>query len=129
MTGVQQVEGNPFCQDLADWPRSWMGMPEDLLAGHRIIAYFQPFLEHLGQLNLSKKTLRKHVDNLWVLGGEIIRDLHDTPSLRKVPIEHLVFDLVGEGGPVLYHGDSEEQLRSFESTCRRFRRFLEQLPR
>ncbi len=106
-----------------------MGMPEDLLPGRRIVAYFQPFLEHLGQLNLSKKTLRKHVDNLWVLGGEIIRDLHEAPSLRKVPMEHLVFDLVGEGGPVLYHGDSEEELRSLESTCRRFRRFLEQLPR
>ena len=104
-------------------------MPEDLLPGRRIVAYFQPFLEHLLQLNLSRKTLRKHVDNLWILGGEIIRDRNETPSLRKVPIEHLVFDLVGEGGPVLYHADSEEALRSFDPTCRKFRRFLEPLPR
>lgn len=75
-----------------------MGMPEDLLPGRRIVAYFQPFLEHLAQLNLSRKTLRKHVDNLWILGGEIIRDLNEAPSLRKVPIEHLIFDLVREGG-------------------------------
>jgi len=104
-------------------------MSEDLLPGRRIVAYFQPFLEHLVQLQLSKKTLRKHVDNLWVLGGEIIRDLNQTPALRKLPMEQLVFDLVGDGGPVPYHGDSEEELRSFESTCRKFRRFLEQLPR
>jgi len=28
--------------------------------------------------NLSPKTIQKHVDNLWVLGGEFIRDLHNT---------------------------------------------------
>ena len=30
------------------------------------------------------KTTRRHVDNLWILGGEIIRDLNYTPSLREV---------------------------------------------
>lgn len=128
-TGARPVEGNPNRKELADWPRSWMGMPEDRLPGERIVACFQPFLEHLVQLDLSRKTLRKHVNNLWRLGGEIIRRLNETPCLRNVPIEHLVFDLVGEGGPMLYHSDSEEESRSFESTCRTFRRFLEQLPR
>jgi hypothetical protein len=33
-------------------------------------------------------------DNLWVLGGEIIRDLNETQSLRKRPIEDLVFDAI-----------------------------------
>ena len=93
------------------------------------MAYFQPFLEHLLELNLSRKTIRKHVNNLWVLGGEIIRDLNHTPALRKLPVEQLVFDVLREGGPLLYHCDSEEELRSFESTCRKFQRFLEQQPR
>ena len=93
-----------------------------------MVACFRPFLEYLIQQNLSRKTVRKHVDNLWILGGEIIRDLNQTPSLRKVPVEELVFDVVKEGGPLLYHCDSEEQQRSFESTCRKFRRFLEQQP-
>jgi hypothetical protein len=61
---------------------------------------------------------------MWAVGGEIIRDLNDTPSLRKVPIDRLLFDLIEDGGPLLYHGDSEEQQRSFDSTCRKFRRFL-----
>jgi hypothetical protein len=91
-----------------------------------MVAYFQPFLEHLIGRNLSRKTIRKHVDNLWILGGEIIRDLNETPSRRKMPIEELVFDVLNDGGPLPYHSDSEEQLRSFESTCRKFRRFLEQ---
>ena len=115
-----------YCRDLNEWPRSWMGFEKDLPPGERMVAYFRPFLEHLARLELSRRTIRKHVDNLWILGGEIIRDLNETPSLRKVPVEELVFNLLEEGEPLLYHGDSEEQQRSFESTCRKFRRFLEQ---
>ena len=44
---------------------------------------FRPFLEYLAASNLSPKTIQKHVDNMWVLGGEFIRDLHNDPSLRK----------------------------------------------
>jgi len=115
-----------YCKDLAEWPRSWMGLPEDLVPGEKMVAYFRPFLEHLVELGLSRKTIRKHVDNLWVLGGEMIRDLHETPALRKVPVEVLVFNVIQDGGPILYHNDSEEQQRSFESTCNKFRRFLEE---
>ena len=114
------------CKDLAEWPRSWMGLPKDLVPGEKMVAYFRPFLEHLIHLGLSRKTIRKHVDNLWVLGGEMIRDLHEPPSLRKVPIAALVFQVIQDGGPILYHNDSEEQQRSFESTCSKFRRFLEE---
>jgi len=64
-----------------------------------------------------------------MLGGEIIRDLNETPSLRKVPAQALRFNVVKEGGPLLYHCDSQEQQRSFESTCRKLRRFFEQQPR
>ncbi len=46
-----------------------MGLPKDLVPGEKMVAYFRPFLEHLVDLGLSKKTIRKHVDNLWVLGG------------------------------------------------------------
>jgi hypothetical protein len=73
---------------------------------------------------LSRKTIRKHVDNLWMLGGEIIRDLHEDPSLRKVAADRLLRDVIYEdGGPLLYHSSEEEQ-RSFDSTCRKLHRFL-----
>ena len=47
----------------------------------------------------------------------MIRDLHETPALRKVPVETLVFNMIQDGGPILDHDDSEEQQRSLESTC------------
>ena len=115
-----------YCKDLHDWPRTWMGVPQDLHPGAQIVGCFRPFLEYLVGRDLARTTVRKHADNLWVLGGEIIRDLNDTPSLRKRPVEDLVFEAVDEGGLLPHHHDSQEQLRCFESTCRTFRRFLEQ---
>lgn len=103
-----------------------MGFQKDIAPGEKMVACFQLFILHLAGLELSRKTVRKHVDNLWVLGGELIRDLNETPSLRKRPIEDLLFEAVEDGGFLPHHHDSEEQLRSFESTCRKLRRFLEQ---
>ena len=79
---------------------------------------------------LSPKSIQKHVDNVWALGGEIIRDLNENPSLRGKPIEQILDDRIDEeGGPLLYGVDSEEQQRSFDSTCRKLHRFLSQSPR
>jgi hypothetical protein len=117
-----------YCRGLDTWPRSWMGLEKDLPPGEKLVACFRPFLERLAASDLSPKTIQQHVDNLWMLGGEIIRDLHQTPSLRKVPMEKLLLDLVEDGGPLLYHCDSEERQRSFDSTCRKFHRFLTNRP-
>ena len=85
---------------------------------------FKPFLRHLLSLDLSRKTLRKHRDNLWLLGGEIISDLHETPRLRKRPIgEVLLAALDDEDGPLISRA-SEDQQRSFDATCRKLHRFL-----
>ena len=97
----------------------------DLPPGQQMVECFKPFLRHLLDLNLSAKTLRKHRDNLWLLGGEIISDLHQSPRLRKRPMAQVVFAaLDDEGGPLISHGSSEDQQRSFNSTCRRLYRFL-----
>ncbi len=102
-----------------------MGEERDLSHGQQIVECFKPFLRHLLSLALSRKTLRMHRDNLWILGGELISDLHETPRLRKRPTDQLVLAVLNdEGGPLISHGESEEQQRSFDSTCRRFYRFL-----
>src|SRR5471030_559197 len=116
-----------YCRELNGWPRSWMGLEKDLPPGEQLLALFRPFLEYLASSDLSPKTIQKHVDNMWVLGGEIIRDLNETPSLRKLPIDRIIMDLIEDGD--LYHGDSEDQQRSFDSTCRKFRRFLTAMAR
>ena len=65
---------------------------------------------------------------MWALGGEFIRDLHHDPSLRKKPVELVLSGMIEYGGPLLHHG-GEDQQRSFDSTCRKFRRFLTEATR
>ena len=120
-----------YCRGLEGWPRSWMGLEKDLPPGEKLVDRFRPFLEELVASGLSPKTIQKHVDNLWALGGEIIRGLHEDPSLRrKSPDQILDSRIDEEGGPLIYAmGSEEDQQRSFDSTCRKLHRFLNQAPR
>ena len=101
-----------------------MGLEKDLPPGEQLVTLFRPFLEYLAASSLSPKTIQKHVDNMWVLGGEFITELNYTPSLRKAPVAKVLADMIKDGGPFLHHGDSEEQQRSFESTCRKLWKYL-----
>lgn len=102
-----------------------MGLEKDLPPGEKLVACFRPFLEYLAASDLAPKTIQRHVDNLWALGGEIIRDLNEDPSLRKKSLEQILDDRIDdEGGPLVYAMESEEPLqRSFDSTCRKLYRF------
>ena len=108
-----------------------MGWEKDLPPGEKLVACFRPFLEYLvAGADLSPPTIQKHVDNLWTLGGEIIRDLNENPPLRRKPIQQILFDVIDDdGGPLIYGVTSEQQQRSFDATCRKFLRFLGQPPR
>ena len=125
-TAPVTADVSPYGRDLHDWPRSWMGLDKDLLPGEQLVAHLRPFIEHLASSSLSPKTIRRHVDNLWLLGGEIIRDLHYNPSLRKRPTNQLLRSAIHEDGGPLIHNGSEEEQRSFDSTCRKLHRFLTQ---
>jgi hypothetical protein len=105
-----------------------MGLEKDLPPGEQLLVLFRPFLEYLAASDLSPKTIQKHVDNMWALGGEFIRDLHNDPSLRKKPVDRVLSQMIESGGPLLYQGN-EDQQRSFDSTCRKFRRFLTETAR
>ena len=100
-------------------------------AGEKLVACFRPSSwNNLASTSLSRKTIRKHVDNLWVLGGEIIRDLHEDPSLRRKDVGKILCDVIDdEGGPLIHGGMSEPLQNSFDSTCRKLHRFLTQPPR
>lgn len=103
-----------------------MGWEKDLPPGEELVACFRPFLEDLVASDLSPKTIQRHVDNLWALGGEIIRNLNENPSLRRKSIGQILDDRIDEeGGPLVYALESEEPLqRALDATCRKLHRFL-----
>jgi hypothetical protein len=99
-----------------------MGLEKDVPPGEQLIALFRPFLEYPAASDLAPKTIQKHVDNVLMRG--VHPDLNYDPSLRKKPVDIVLRRMIeSDGGPLLYHGGEDEQ-RSFDSTCRKLRRFL-----
>ena len=114
-----------YCPDLSTWPTSWCGEARDVIVGEQIVAVFTPFLLALLAQGLSRKTRNLHRDNLWLLGGEIIGDINDTPKLRKRAVKELIMEAVaGDEGPLIHGGLCEQEQRSFDSTCKKLHRFL-----
>lgn len=113
------------CPDLDQWPRSWAYEARDIPPGVALVDCFKPFLRALLALPLSRTTVRRHRDNIWALGGEVISRLQMDNGLRRRPIKQVILDLIGEdGGPLLSHGQSETEQRTFDATCRRLFRFI-----
>ena len=112
-----------YCRGLDTWPRSWMGLEEDIPPGERLVECFRPFIEYLVSSEKSHRTIQEHVDNMWALGGQFITELNYDPTLRKRPAVRVLKEMIRYGGPLLRHAD-EEQQASFDTTCEMFRRFL-----
>lgn len=50
----------------------------------------------------SKTTFNRHRDNLWQVGGELIRRRYEDPQLKRLPIDQLIRQLIEEdGGPLI----------------------------
>ena len=115
-----------FCPDIEGWPRSWAGDEIDIATGRKIVELLKPFLLYLLTTKLAPKTLRRHRDHMWMLGGEVIRSLNDDPSLRRKPVEKVTFDLLEEdGGPLIWLQLTEQQQNAFDASCRKLYRFLQ----
>lgn len=114
-----------FCPDLANWPQTWSYEPSDIAPGQRIVDYLTPFLLSLLDQKLATKTLHRHRDHLWMLGGEVIRRRHEDTRLCKLPADEAIFTLLEEdGGPLIWPRISESAQRSFDTTCRKLYRYI-----
>jgi len=105
------------------WPKSWAGIAKDEAVGGDLTALMRAFFLHLRQHNFSAKTLRRHLDNLWLIGGEIIRALHDDAALRNKTARTLLLKAVDDGD-AFTAGLSDEQQSSLNATARKLFHFL-----
>ena len=109
-----------YVPDLDAWPDSWMIDQPDRTMGKAIVTVLTPFIEHLIKQGLTKSTLKRHIDNLWALGGEIITGINWDESLRKLPAKDLVINAIDEeGGPLLRNPLNPEDQKPFDSTCKK----------
>jgi hypothetical protein len=114
-----------LCPDLPQWPQRWQIESSDIAVGQRIVEAFKPFLHHLIRKGLAPKTLRRHRDHLWMLGGELIRRRHEEPELKSRSVSSLIAELIDdETGPLIWPRISESAQDAFDVTCRQLHRFL-----
>jgi len=110
--------------EMKEWPASWAGFPSDIAYGKRLIEIMWPFVEELTSAGYTKKTIKRHYDNLWVLGGHIIGEINYYEELAKQePVKLLIKNIQYNEGPLI-HDLSEAEQKSFDSTCRKFYKYL-----
>jgi hypothetical protein len=115
-----------ICPDFPEWPKRWMGIEPDLDYGKQLLEEMRPFAESLAESGLAKKTIRRHLTNLWLLGGEIIRNVSLYEEYH-LPASKTLRQAVGpDGGPYCRHLDSVAEERSFNGTCRKLHKYLEE---
>jgi hypothetical protein len=113
------------CPDLDEWPRSWHVEPADIVVGQQIVQVLTPFLLHLLDQGLARTTVRRHRDNLWSLGGELIRRRYDDDEIARQDVEGALRQLIeGDGGPLMWPRISESEQDSLDATCRKLNRFM-----
>jgi 2-hydroxy-3-keto-5-methylthiopentenyl-1-phosphate phosphatase len=108
--------------DIDNWPQSWARLPEDVLYGIQVLPYMKEFIKFLKRDDLTIKTVNRHIDALWALGGKIIDKVNDEEKNRtKKPLKLLLELIDEEGGPLI---DFREEQASFDRTCKKFYKFL-----
>ena len=88
------------------------------------LARLTPFLLHLLNQGLAKATVSRHRDNLWTLGGELIRRRYDDDELARQDVKAAFGQIIGrDGGPLMWPRITEAQQNSLDATCRKLERF------
>jgi len=111
--------------DFDRWPKSWMGVEEDLAYGKKLMPWFAGFLQALYAEGLSRKTFAQYRDHLWLLGGTIIRKVSLYEEYQNDPLEKLHESVTDDGIlPDHYAQMTRAELSAFERMCRRFEKYL-----
>lgn len=119
-----------LCPDLEDWPQRWCCQDCDIVIGKRIVGCLTPFLLHLIDQGLATKTLTRHRDHLWMLGGEIVRRLYEEPRWQRRSVPHVILQFMDpDCGPLIWPRITQQQQDSFDATCRKLYQFLTTNPK
>ena len=114
-------------KDLERWPGSWAGTDSDIPTGKEIVEVMRRFLMAMVEDQLACITINRHMNRLWLLGGEIIYRVNMDPELKNMNGKQLIREFVDEeGGPLSRHLATEEEQRTFDSTCKKLFRFKSQ---
>jgi hypothetical protein len=125
-----------YFPDVDEWPNNWMRTNEDLEIGRGLLELFTPFIQHLIDEGLAKRTIKNHGNHLSALGGEIIGRLDSLVEERNralSPRELVLHYVHDEGGPLPYLLDPNDKTdlayhMAYDATCRKLLKYLRAKP-
>ena len=106
--------------------KSWMVEARDLCPGQQMVEIAKPFLRHLLSSTCRPRPCASTALNLWPARRRNHLGPAREPPARSRSRRVALAALNDEGGPLISNRASEEQQRSFDSTCRKLHRFLKE---
>jgi hypothetical protein len=114
-----------YCKNIDDWPNQWEIDQSDVKMGQAINKYFKLFLLDKIDNGISKKTIKIYANYLWVLGGELIRQINDDDDERSLSAKDLILKYVDDGGgPYWRHAVNENDHAKYDSVCKQLFKFI-----
>jgi gamma-glutamyl-gamma-aminobutyrate hydrolase PuuD len=99
--------------EINKWPKSWAGTDKDIEYGRKIMQLMKLFIIELLDSSYSPKTVKEHIDNLWLLGGHIIKHINYHEEKReKDPLLLLTRFIDSFDGPHISVLSENEQNRN-----------------
>ena len=114
-----------YCKDIDDWARRWEIIETDVVSGQKITVEFKLFLLDRIHKGRAKRTIKNYATYLWALGGELIRNLNEDESERKLTAEKLILKYIdNSGGPYWRHAYNELEHEQYDAVCRQLFKFM-----
>ncbi|MGD0625841.1 MAG: hypothetical protein ABSB32_14125 [Thermodesulfobacteriota bacterium] len=105
-----------------------MGTKSDFEYGKKLLPFMEEFIKYLIGQNLPRKTLKEYIDDLWLMGGTIIKDVSIYEENKKDALEVILEAVEADGClPDGYDCMSKSELASFNKRCRKFEEFLKNI--
>ena len=115
-----------FYPQFYDWPDRWKGVEADREYGKELLKYFEPYVAKLCNSTFTARTKKKHLGNLWLAGGELVRMVSHEEDYGFDPLQLILENFGTDGGPYCRHLKTEEELNSYDSSCRKFYKDIKQ---
>lgn len=112
-------------EQMNSWPKKWAGDKVEEIFGEKLMTEMKPFVLLLIDHGYAKSTMNRHLNHLFLPGGEIVRMVSMDDEYDADPAVVLRDSVEEEGGMLCQHLYTEAPERAYDATCRKLHHFLE----
>jgi len=127
---ANKINESKLERETDQWTGTWTVIASDPPVGKKILHAMHAFVSGLTGQRLPYTAINRHVLNLWLLCGEIVRYVQNNQELKSLSSYELILRFVdAEGGPHCSQLATQQQQRSFDATCKKLFQHLTMPPK